>query len=271
MKTSKWCLVAAGLLITCSLAGAADLTKIDRTVAKEPAYKTHPKYCLLVFGPEPKNRFWLVQDGDTLYVDRNGNGDLTAPDKRAQLKNGGNQNYRNFDAGEIHDGSLTHTGLSVSQFLVSSESVGNPKEFERIKKSGPEPWTWWVRITAERSPDDSRQLPKQIKYVANGDGLGYLLFADKPQDAPNDPLQRPVDFRSSRRETTAHSRPGIDAADRRGARKGSAREHSPLSSTRTRFQMTFFPRLTSHSRRKNLATSQFKTNTHSSNVAEAIA
>ena len=54
-----------------------DLTKVDRTIAKEPAYKTKPRYCLLVFGPEPKIRVWLVLDGDVLYVDRNGNGDLT--------------------------------------------------------------------------------------------------------------------------------------------------------------------------------------------------
>ncbi len=183
MKTKMWCSVAAVLLFACPHAMAADLRKIERTIAKEPAYKTQPKYCLLVFGPEPKNRFWLVQDGDILYVDRNGNGDLTEPDKRVPFKNG-DKNYRNFDAGEIHDGALTHTGLSVSQFLVSPESVGNPKEFERIKKAGPEPWTWWVRITAERPQSDPRQLPKQIKYVANGDGLGYLLFADKLQDAP---------------------------------------------------------------------------------------
>src|SRR5207249_1396798 len=171
MKTT-WCSIAAGMLVTCSLAGAADVTKIERTLVKEPVYKTQPKYCLLVFGPEPKSRFWLVQDGDTLYVDRNDNGDLTEPDKCVQLKNG-DKNYRNFDAGEIHDGSLTHLGLSVSQFLVSPESVGNPKEFERIKKAGAEPWTWWIRITAERPAGDSRPLSKQIKYVANGDGLGY--------------------------------------------------------------------------------------------------
>src|SRR5262249_23919582 len=59
-------------------AAATDLTKIDRTVGKEPAYQTKsPRYCLLVFGPEAKARVWLVLDGDTLYVDRNGNGDLT--------------------------------------------------------------------------------------------------------------------------------------------------------------------------------------------------
>ncbi len=184
MRNLTWCFVAALLLIGSRNAAAADLTKIDRKIAKEPLYKTQPKYCLLVFGLEPKNHFWLVQDGDRLYVDRNGNGDLTEPDKRVQLKNGENKNFRSFEAGEISDGTLTHSGLSVFQFLVNEESVGNSKEFERIKTSGPEPWTWWVRITAERPENDARQLPKQIKYVANGDGLGYLLFADKPQDAP---------------------------------------------------------------------------------------
>ncbi len=37
---------------------------------------------------------------------------------------------------------------------------------------------------AERPADDPRPLPKRISYVANGDGRGYLLFADRPQDAP---------------------------------------------------------------------------------------
>src|SRR5262249_38019827 len=50
--------------------------------AKEPAYKTKPKYGLLVFGPEAKSRVWLVLDGDVLYADKNGNGDLTEKDER---------------------------------------------------------------------------------------------------------------------------------------------------------------------------------------------
>src|SRR5260370_27637620 len=73
------------LALVVSLSGeicAADLSKVDRTIAKEPAYKSKPRYCLLVFGPEAKTKVWLVQDGDTLYVDRNGNGDLTEPDKK---------------------------------------------------------------------------------------------------------------------------------------------------------------------------------------------
>jgi hypothetical protein len=57
---------------------AVDLAKIERSIKKEPAYQTKtPRYCLLVFGPKADYRIWLVLDGDTLYVDRNGNGDLT--------------------------------------------------------------------------------------------------------------------------------------------------------------------------------------------------
>src|SRR5882672_3336831 len=66
-------------------AGSADLTKIHRTIAKEPKYASQPYYALLVFGPEAAKRVWLVLDGDVLYVDRNCNGDLTEKDKRVAL------------------------------------------------------------------------------------------------------------------------------------------------------------------------------------------
>jgi hypothetical protein len=56
---------------------AADLETIDRQIGSEPEYRGQPKYCLVVFGPEAGTRVWLVLDGDTLYVDRNANGDLT--------------------------------------------------------------------------------------------------------------------------------------------------------------------------------------------------
>jgi hypothetical protein len=64
-------------------AQGVDLTKIPRTIVKEPAYQSKtPKYCLVVFGAEAKTRIWLVIDGETLYVDRNGDGDLTGPLKQ---------------------------------------------------------------------------------------------------------------------------------------------------------------------------------------------
>src|SRR5205823_12604313 len=94
---------------------AADLSKIDRAIKKEPAYRGKPRYCLLVFGPEATTRVWLVQDGDTLYVDRNGNGDLTEPvEKLAAAKGeGDDEGVYAFKAGDIQDGLRTHKALIV--------------------------------------------------------------------------------------------------------------------------------------------------------------
>lgn len=63
-----------------------DLTEIDRTIQKEPVYKSTPRYALLVFGLRAEHRAWFVVDGDDVaYIDRNGNGDLTDPNERIEL------------------------------------------------------------------------------------------------------------------------------------------------------------------------------------------
>src|SRR5437867_2705101 len=84
------------ILLTClafaDQVRAGDLATMDRSLRKEPTYKSkQPQYCLLVFGPEAKTRVWLVLDGDALYLDRNGNGDLTDPGERIA----GQELYRN--------------------------------------------------------------------------------------------------------------------------------------------------------------------------------
>src|SRR5262249_50418082 len=70
------------LLLAVGTCVAADLAKVARSLAREPAYQAKPKYCLVVYGPEAKTRVWLVLDGDVLYADRNGDGDLTGKDER---------------------------------------------------------------------------------------------------------------------------------------------------------------------------------------------
>src|ERR1700732_1954245 len=93
------------VLLFCAGPGmAADLSKIDRTIAKEPKYQSKPKYCLLVFGPEAKTRVWLVLDGDVLYVDRNGNGDLTEAGERVTADK----------EGVFQIGRITETGTTTS-------------------------------------------------------------------------------------------------------------------------------------------------------------
>jgi hypothetical protein len=69
-----------------------DLSGVDRSLAPLPAWRD-PRYCLLVFGKRQVNtRVWLVEDGDTLYVDRDGSGNLADPAKafRAVVRDGDN-------------------------------------------------------------------------------------------------------------------------------------------------------------------------------------
>src|SRR5262249_51344279 len=84
-------------------APSANLAKIDRTIAKEPAYQTNtPKYCLLVFGPEARTHLWLVLDGDLLHVF--GNGDPSARKLSEQKMLNHHQVWygsRGFDVGDV--------------------------------------------------------------------------------------------------------------------------------------------------------------------------
>jgi hypothetical protein len=72
------------LLLWPTLTQAADLSKIDRTIKKEPKYKGKPKYGLLLFGREAKTKLWVILDGTDLYVDKNGDGSLTADERFPQ-------------------------------------------------------------------------------------------------------------------------------------------------------------------------------------------
>ena len=82
------------LVVSSAASAGLDLTTIERKLAKEPAYRAKPKYCLLVFGPESKTRIWLVQDGDTLYVDRNGNGEDHGVSRDIVVQEAGHAGYR---------------------------------------------------------------------------------------------------------------------------------------------------------------------------------
>jgi hypothetical protein len=104
-----------GLVLSLGSAPAGelvDLTKVDRVLTKEPKYQNQPRYALLVLGPKADRRVWLVMDGeDVLYVDRNGNGDLTEDGervvvdaeatKKAQVAPGAYKGLNVFDIGTV--------------------------------------------------------------------------------------------------------------------------------------------------------------------------
>jgi hypothetical protein len=125
------------VLLIVSAASAADRPKIDRTISKEPKYAGKPAYALLVFGPDAKHRVWLVRDGDTLHVDKNGNGDLTdaseAIKKTAPKKGREDDPSAVFDIGDITAGGKTHKALFVYASPLSEYANGDAGKLPAVK------------------------------------------------------------------------------------------------------------------------------------------
>src|SRR5262245_11368623 len=164
VRLRRWSAALAVLALWAARAGAADLTKIDRTIAKEPAYKTKsPRYCLLVFGPQADYRVWLVLDGDTLYVDRNGNGDLTEP-------------------GESTTPEATNTDPASFKPIRILRPGGKGEERLQFALYG---WFDWKegKETANVSPSVSVWWAGRW-FGSWGDETGPAVWGARPQDAP---------------------------------------------------------------------------------------
>jgi hypothetical protein len=125
-----------------------------RPPTKEPRYKNEPKYALFVFGPKRDQRVWLVLDGNTLYVDRNGNGDLTEAGERFQpvipaegVNTVGNPGfYTRFDAFEftIQAASSGETKFRMDQWIRDPQFV--PKTDIEKRLAAP-----WLKFRMERA------------------------------------------------------------------------------------------------------------------------
>ena len=182
---------------------AADLSKIDRTIAKEPTYHSKPKYCLLVFGPEAKTRVWLVLDGDVLYVDRNGNGNLTEDGESLKIppfeKNEHpplGTEWRQVTAGAIRDGALRHTNLVVRQMRWDRPVAGcEVHGYQRLdigkltsalfrQATDGIGYLIAVQVQLPSGPNSKTYATKHVSEFAFADGQGALQFADRPRDAP---------------------------------------------------------------------------------------
>src|SRR5262249_3095814 len=167
---------------------AADLAQIERKIVKEAAYQSKPKYCLLVFGPEAKTKIWLVMDGDTLYVDRNGNGDLTEAGKKvaAQKSYLPAEELLVFDPGVVQDGNLRHKIISLERHIRRQPlSKGQDRRIQSSAAKGGPSYSYNVaaeiEIDGRKGPRSERRF---LQYTADKDADGLLEFADRPQDAP---------------------------------------------------------------------------------------
>ncbi len=156
MKLARMVFGITALVMCATSSWAVDLNRIDRTIIREPAYQsTEPKYALIVFGPEATARLWLVADGDRLYVDRNGNGDLTEGD-------------------ELVSGTLSRDGL-VARFVVRGLTAWDGK-----------PAALRVALTGETGFNDDLHLildGKPYQSVSFDDQASFR-FAGRSQDAP---------------------------------------------------------------------------------------
>lgn len=89
------CLVTHSTAADRSLPSKSVWDQVDRTITKEPTYSAKPRYALLVLGENAESRMWMVEDDRVLYLDQNGNGDLTddgpplTPSNERSLGDGG--------------------------------------------------------------------------------------------------------------------------------------------------------------------------------------
>jgi hypothetical protein len=159
---------ACWLLASVSVAAAdlPDLGKLDRKIAKEPAYTCkQPLYGLLVFGPNADKRVWLVLDKskadaasyDVLYLDRNADGDLTVPEKRLRGKS--EEQGTAFMLPQFRDPA---TGGTHSEFRVRVMGQDAPTVMVSMK------WQAKLRMGGGYPPDP-------------GD---YMKLSPRPENAP---------------------------------------------------------------------------------------
>lgn len=188
MKIFCWIEMLACLLLSVASTSAHDLRKIERQIVHEPTYASKPKYCLLVFGPDAETRMWVVLDGNVLFVDRNGNGDLTDADERVAANNSDGANAADgnllFEAGEVRAGKLTHRNLIVSVGKLDAIA----EQYEQVKELlavDPQARGFSVMAEVEMPGWKGAGVGGRVEQqAAIGDAHGLLKFADQPQDAP---------------------------------------------------------------------------------------
>ena len=174
------------LILSTVASAAVDLSKIERKIAKEPAYRHKPKYCLLVLGPEAKTRVWLVQDGDTLYVDRNGNGDLTEANEKvtAEKSEDAEEGVYTFKAGDLRDGQRLHKELTLDVrnigYLTEREDA-----VKTLLKKDPKAHGYHLSLAVEIPGQKGCGPGGRVQQTAGSvDRTGVLQFTEQPRNAP---------------------------------------------------------------------------------------
>jgi hypothetical protein len=192
LRSRPFALALVTVIGWCGITAAADLSLIDRTIRKEPAYQSNtPKYCLLVFGQEVKDRVWLVLDGDTLYVDRNGNGDLTEPDEKVSANKQDNTEEelgrRRFEVGDLRVGGWTHKGLQLTRLPLKelAEKFAAIPGLKEMTARDPKATGYILSLDVDIPGRKGNGIGGRVSQSAGfADVSGVLQFAEKPADTP---------------------------------------------------------------------------------------
>jgi len=169
--------------------GAVDLRSKARPICKEPEYSETPRYALLVFGDDAEHQSWLVVDGPTVYLDRNGDGDLTAIDEKIPVDEDATAEI-NVAEGEYKGMNVFKLGLVnghdlVFHFWVLNEDfVPDANEDEILTRYRQERiQNEWANASLYRtaSPNSRAQIP--------------VLLCRRPEDAQISHLDGPLTFK----------------------------------------------------------------------------
>jgi hypothetical protein len=189
MALTRWLaiLVVVLALLVSPAAKGADLAQIERRIDKEPAYSSKDvKYALVVFGERASTRVWLALDGDTLYADVNGNGDLTdAGERFAPVKEFSNPDEGQFYflIPEIRDGERVHKDLSLT--ISKLDQLQSEPLVSSLLRKNPNARGYLLSAEIELPPFQGAGIGGRVRqHNFPFDARGVLQFAGRPADAP---------------------------------------------------------------------------------------
>ena len=135
------------------------------SLTTEPKYQGQPQFALMVFGEDAKEQKWLVLDGDTIYVDRNGNGDLTDADEMIkvdelatkQMTVAGDE-YLRFDIFKL--GELSGNEYQINVWVENPNFVAPVDDHEMLVEFRKERKKYgWKSASLFRTTNGGAQIP----------------------------------------------------------------------------------------------------------------
>lgn len=123
---------AVAVMLVCFVervhAASEVVEQIDRSIGKEPAYQSEPKYCLMAIGDRGDVTVWMVEDGRRLYVDKNANRDLTDDGPPLEPSNLRHLDSERWDFEYLLDAITPADGSRHTEFVLNRWSYEKGEE-----------------------------------------------------------------------------------------------------------------------------------------------